>query len=89
MLVLTNENDLPQLPPHCNFKRVLHFPLHTTMARTSSFDRPESDLALKDLATLLSRLQQNITQEFDSNVSPYELQKFKAVRHRHPHFAHC
>jgi hypothetical protein len=49
------------------------------MARTSSFDRPESDIALKDLATLLTHLQRNISEEYTSNPSAYELQKFKAV----------
>ena len=53
------------------------------MARTPSFDRVESDLALKDLGTLLARLRQNLNDEglasSEGFTSPYEIQKFKAV----------
>jgi len=44
--------------------------------------RLESELALKDLGTLLSKLQHNLSNDITPSgkfTSPYELQKFKAV----------
>jgi hypothetical protein len=52
------------------------------MAKPGLYDRPESDLALKDLDTLLLQLHNNVSKiaEHPNQLTFYHAQKLKAVR---------